>query len=84
MTQSALPTTCPDCAGPLREVTLFGRSAQNAISGAAIDAAVVYYTNAEATRSTWLSMFEAEGELRSLMCRACRRLFIYGEPKEMA
>lgn len=82
MTQSVLPTTCPDCAGPLFAVTLFGRSSRNPVSGAAIDAAVVYYTNAEATRSTWLSMFEVEGEVRSMMCRACGRLFLYGEPKE--
>jgi hypothetical protein len=45
MTKTALPTTCPDCAGPMREVTLFARSALNPISGAAIDSAVAQYTD---------------------------------------
>ena len=81
MTQNALPTACPDCSGTMREITLFGRSSQNPISGAAIDAAVVYYTDAEAARSTLMQMFNVEGEVRSLMCRECGRLFLYGVPK---
>lgn len=80
MTQKTLPTQCPDCEESLREVALFGRSAQNPVTGAAVDTAVVYYTDAEATRSTWLQMFDAEGEVRSMLCRACGRIFLYGSP----
>jgi len=81
MTQTSLPTICPDCAGSMREVTLFGRGLQKSVSAAAVDAAVVHYTDAKATRSTWLSMFQVEGDVRSMLCRACGRLFLYGVPK---
>jgi hypothetical protein len=84
MIPAALPSACPDCAGPLHEITLFARSAENPISGAAIDTAVVYYTGAEATRSTWLSMFQVRGEVRTLMCGKCARIFLYGVPDERA
>jgi hypothetical protein len=82
MVPSALPTTCPDCGGALRAITLFGRGPQNPISGAATDTAVIYYTDAEANRSPWLSMLDIQGEVRTLMCRGCNRLFFYGVPKE--
>src|SRR6476619_7439884 len=82
MTQRILPTSCPDCAGTMREVTLFGRSAVNPLSGAGVDAAVVYFTGADATRSIWLSMFKVEGNVRSLLCRECGRMFLYGVPMD--
>lgn len=80
MTQPALPTACPDCGGAMREIILFGRGPQNPLSGAACDTAVVHYTDAKATRSAWLEMFDVEGEVRSMLCRKCNRLFLYGLP----
>lgn len=80
MASSALPTACPDCGGSLKDVTLFGRGPANPLSGAATDAAVMFYTDAEAVRSPWLAMLEVEGEVHSMLCRACGRIFFYGVP----
>jgi uncharacterized OB-fold protein len=76
--QSDLPNACPDCGDSLQPVQLFGRGPANPLSGAALDAAVIYYTDAGAERSTWLSKFEEKGRVEARMCASCRRIFLYG------
>jgi hypothetical protein len=64
-------------------VTLFGRGPENPISGAAIDAALLYYTDAAGERgSVWwgFGMLTPKGTVRTMMCTACRRIFLYGTP----
>jgi hypothetical protein len=75
-----LPSACSDCGGSLREVTLFGRGIQNAVSGIAQDTAVVHFAAAQAKRGFWLGMFDAEGTVHSLLCGNCRRVFLYAAP----
>ncbi len=81
MTPSVPPSRCPDCAGSMRAVQLFGRGPKNPVSGAAVDAAVVHYADGETSRSTWLEMFDVAGEVRAMMCQACGRIFLYGTPR---
>ena len=76
---SALPP-CPDCGAALVEIKLFGRGAENPFSGAAIDTAVVYYTDADASRSWWLGMLKERGKVRATICRSCHRIFLHGVP----
>jgi uncharacterized OB-fold protein len=73
-----LPNACPDCGGSLQPVQLFGRGPVSPISGAARDAAVIYYTDAGAERSAFLAMFEEKGRVEARMCASCRRIFLYG------
>jgi hypothetical protein len=56
-------------------------STANFVSGAAIDAEVMYYADADAERSSVLSMFEEAGTVRATMCNGCRRIFLHGVPK---
>jgi hypothetical protein len=64
-------------------VTLFGRGPENPLSGAAVDTALVYYTDGDPERgSVWLGfgMLTPKGKVRTLMCTACQRFFFYGAP----
>jgi hypothetical protein len=76
-----LPVTCVDCAGALREIVLFGRGEVHPITGSAVDAAVIHYTDANAVRGAWLGLFQISGDVKSLMCSACGRIFLYGVAK---
>lgn len=80
MSAHSLPSTCPDCGGSFRKITLFGRGMQNPVSGAAHDAAVVHYAAAQARRGFWLGMFDAEGTIDALLCGECSRVFLYASP----
>ena len=71
---------CPDCQGDLRKIKLFGRSFENPLSGAAIDADIQFYAASNARRSNLLSMFEPEGKVESFICESCSRIFLYGSP----
>ena len=75
---SLLP--CPDCRAGLVEIKLFGRSAENPLSGAAIDTAVVYFAYAEASRSWGFAMLKEKGNVRVTMCTSCHRIFLHGVP----
>jgi uncharacterized protein with PIN domain len=78
------PTTenhCPDCNGALEEIKLFGRSWKNPINGAAVDSEVIYYADAKARRSSFLSMYEEAGTVRTTMCPECHRIFLHAVPK---
>jgi hypothetical protein len=81
MSQTTRQRQCPDCNGELVNIKLFGRGWQNPISGSAIDAEVAYYTDVDAERSAFLSMFEEAGTVRATMCDGCRRIFLHGIPK---
>jgi hypothetical protein len=70
---------CPDCKGELVGIKLFGRGYQVPLTGAAIDAEVVYYADADAERSTFFCMFEEAGTVRATMCNGCRRIFLHGD-----
>ena len=50
MPRSTKECQCPDCNGELVDIKLFGRSSKNFVSGAAIDAEVAYYADADAER----------------------------------
>jgi hypothetical protein len=83
MTQAGHPIVCADCGGPLEAVALFGRGPQNPLTGVAIDAALQYYTDAGANRtSLWwgAGMLTAKGTVQASMCTSCRRIFLYGIP----
>jgi len=71
---------CPDCKGNLRKVKLFGRSWENPISGAAIDADIRFYAEDNAKRSSFLGMFKPKGKVKSFICESCGRIFLYGIP----
>lgn len=71
---------CPDCKGELEAIKLFGRGWKNPVSGAAIDAEMIYYTDASAERSSFRSMFDAAGTVQATMCRECQRIFLHGVP----
>jgi hypothetical protein len=81
MSASTRGNQCPDCGGSLKAITLFGRGPQNPLSGAATDAEVVYYANAQTKRSSILSMFDAAGTVVATCCDNCRRIFLHGIPK---
>jgi hypothetical protein len=81
MSRSAQESPCPDCSGELVAIKLFGRGRENPISGAALDAEVVYYTDENAERSFILGMLEATGIVRATMCSVCRRIFLHAVPK---
>lgn len=81
MSESVHANQCPDCNGELEAIKLFGRSWKNPISGAAIDAELIHYANAEAQRTSILSMYEEAGTVRATMCNECRRIFLHGVPK---
>jgi len=81
MSQSTLENQCPDCGGGLTAIKLFGRGWENPVSGAAIDAEVVHYAEADAVRSTFKSMFTETGTVRATLCGECRRIFLHGDPK---
>lgn len=72
------PKDCPDCKGNLKKVKLFARSMENPISGAAIDSDIRLYTERNAKRSVFFSMFEPKGKVESFMCESCGRIFLYG------
>jgi len=78
---SALPP-CPDCGAALVEIKLFGRGAENPLSGAAIDTAVVYFSDADASRSWGFAMLKEKGMVRATICPSCHRIFLYGVPLE--
>jgi hypothetical protein len=80
MSQSTKASQCPDCNGDLAGIKLFGRGWQNPVSGSATDAEVIYYTDTDAERSAFLSMFEEAGTVRATMCNGCRRIFLHGLP----
>jgi hypothetical protein len=80
MFQDDLPVACLDCGGELRPIKLFGRGYENPISGAAVDAELVYFADADAERSTWLSMFRETGRVHAKLCAGCRRISLYGIP----
>ncbi len=80
MSGSARESQCPDCNGELAAIKLFGRGWKNPVSGAAIDAEVMYYADADAERSSFLSMFEEAGTVRATICNGCRRIFLHGVP----
>jgi hypothetical protein len=79
-TESGQVKQCPDCNGALDVIKLFGRGWKNPISGAAIDTELSYYADANAERSSILSMYEGAGTVRATMCNECRRIFLYGIP----
>ncbi len=81
MSHTASHNACPDCGGLLQGIALFGRGPSNPLSGAAIDTAVLYYTDAGAKRSRWLEMLEEQGTVETSMCTACHRIFLYGIPR---
>lgn len=81
MSESVPANQCPDCNGELSAIKLFGRGWKNPISGAAIDAELIYYADAEAERSSILSMYEPAGTVRATMCNECRRIFLHGISK---
>lgn len=81
MSESVQANECPDCKGELAAIKLFGRGWRNPISGAAIDAEMVYYAEADAQRTLIQSMFEPAGTLQAAMCNECRRIFLHGIPK---
>ncbi len=80
MSKSVPANQCPDCNGGLEDIKLFGRSWKNPLSGAAIDAEVMYYAAANAKRSSMMSMYEEAGTVRATMCHECRRIFLHGIP----
>jgi hypothetical protein len=59
---------------------LFARGAANPFSGAAIDAHLGYFTDAEANRSLMLGMFKESGVVRATICATCHRIFLHGFP----
>jgi len=71
---------CPDCSGALVAIKLFGRGYKNPLSGAAIDAEVMYYADEHAKRSGFLGMFAEAGTVRVTMCIGCRRIFAHAVP----
>jgi hypothetical protein len=81
MSQSTQAVQCPDCGGNLTAIKLFGRGWENPVSGAAIDAEVVHYAEADAQRSTFKSMFTEAGTVHATLCGKCRRIFLHGDPK---
>ncbi len=80
MSHSAQESPCPDCGGALVAIKLFGRGWKNPISGAAVDAEVMYYADEHTKRSGLLSMFEEAGTVRATMCSGCRRIFLHAVP----
>ena len=81
MSRSAQESPCPDCSGALVPIKLFGRGWKSPFGGAAIDAEVVYYADADAERGPFQSMFEEAGTVRATMCSQCRRIFLHAVPK---
>ena len=72
------PEVCPDCGGSFARVKIIARGSENPFSGAAVDAEVKLYAEADAQRSAWLGMFTPAGRVRALMCQSCCRIFFYG------
>jgi hypothetical protein len=81
MSRNKQESPCPDCNGELVGIKLFGRGWQNTLSGAAVDSEVTYYADADAPRSSFLSMFEVAGTVRATRCIGCLRIFLHGVPK---
>ena len=81
MSKSVHANQCPDCKGGLEAIKLFGRGWKNPISGAAIDAELKFYADADAQRSSMLSMYEEAGTVQATMCNECRRIFLHGVAK---
>jgi hypothetical protein len=81
MSRSTQESPCPNCKGELVDIKLFGRGAKNFLSGAALDSEVMYYADADAERSSFLSMFEEAGTVRATLCNGCRRIFLHGVPR---
>ncbi len=81
MSHSAQLGPCPDCGGALAAIKLFGRGWKNPVSGAAVDAEVMYYADGNAQRSSFLGMFREAGTVRTTMCVGCRRIFLHAVPE---
>ena len=69
---------CPDCGGTLKQIKVFARGWKNQL-GAAVDAELKYFTSPDAKRSTFLVMFQEEGQIRSYVCEGCKRVLFYAE-----
>jgi len=77
----ALHGRCLECGGSFEPIRLFGRSAANPLSGAAVDTELLYYTDEDAGRSMMFAMFTETGYVRAAICSSCRRIVLRGEPK---
>jgi hypothetical protein len=74
---------CPECGSELTPITLFGRGPENPLSGAAVDAALLYYVEQGAGRSMMLGMFTEIGHVLAAICPSCRRIAFRGQPKDL-
>ena len=69
--------TCPDCKVELTTIKLFGRGWENPLTGAAIDADLSFYSDAEADRSLLSGMFKPQGGVESYLCPSCSRIYLF-------
>jgi hypothetical protein len=73
---------CPECGSELTPIMLFGRGPENPLTGAAVDAALLYYVEKGAGRSMMLQKFSEIGHVLAAICSSCRRIVLRGQPKQ--
>jgi len=70
MALRAFPSTCHDCGGALRKVTLF-------TGGPVQGQDELHFSNAE-SRTILLHLFPKDGSVRAFRCIECGRISLYG------
>ena len=73
-------TNCPDCNGPLGEITLLDSTGKE-VGGLESSYIPLTYTTPDSSKHWLTADFAKSGLVRSMACSDCGRIFLYTQPK---